>query len=469
MTILYHTSVSLYLLAARIAGLFSNKAALFYNGRRGLLSSIEQIMSVQEESYGKRYWIHCASVGEFEQARPLIEKIKASEPSSNIVVTFFSPSGYELRKNYSLSNNVFYLPMDTLANAKKFIEYVKPNVAIFIKYEFWRNYLSVLKEQNIPTYLVSAIFRENQYFFKWWGGNFRKMLKCFTHFFVQDCQSQLLLNSIGITNVSVVGDTRFDRVIEITRNNKIIAPLEIFIGNEQSGELVNRQVKNQICCVAGSTWAPDEEFLLSFMKQYEQKQLGEATQGKSRLMAKLIIAPHEVGEGHIKKIEALFADYKVVKISDFSASVNEPIMQQNISSIQQNQILAKQEFTRAQIEKLTKAQVFIIDSIGILSAAYRYGNFAYVGGGFGAGIHNILEAATYGLPVVFGPKYQKFKEAVDLIELGGAFSVAKGKVQILEKLAVDVKFREQCSKVCEAYVQKNIGATVNILKTIAPV
>jgi len=486
LTILYHTSLRLYYLASGIAGLFSNKAALFYNGRKGLLNYIKQRMSLKDDLSGTRYWIHCASVGEFEQARPLIEKIKEIEPSSYIVVTFFSPSGYELRKNYSLAANVFYLPMDTIANARKFVEYVKPDVAIFIKYEFWRNYLSVLKQQNIPVYLVSAIFRENQPFFRWWGANFRKMLGNFTHFFVQDDQSETLLRSIGITNVSVAGDTRFDRVIEITRNNKTIAPLELFTENikvndlslEKPGEKVNelliKYLNSHICCVAGSTWPPDEELLRSFMKNYELTKIEKSNDSKVKpTVLKLIIAPHEVEEAHIKKIESLFAEYKVVKFSDFlvkqdetMAQPNKASAQQNKASALQNRLFIEQNYTQAQIEKLTEAQVFIIDTVGILSTAYRYGNFAYVGGGFGVGIHNILEAATYGLPVVFGPKYEKFKEAKDLIPLGGAFSVEKDQTEILEKLVWDHDFREKCSKVCEHYVQKNIGATAIILKQL---
>ncbi len=438
LTILYHTFLSLYLFASRIAGLFSEKAALFYDGRRGLLAHIKQVVSSEQTLLGTRYWIHCASVGEFEQARPLIERIKEEEPLSYIVITFFSPSGYKLRKNYNLASNVFYLPMDTKANARKFVEYIKPNVAIFIKYEFWKNYLTTLKEQNIPTYLVSAIFREDQSFFKWWGANFRKILSRFTHIFVQDSHSKTLLESIGYTNVSVAGDTRFDRVIEITRNNKTIPSLEFFIGNKN----INEQVIDYTCCVAGSTWPPDEELLLSFLIKTNSSAL------------KMIIAPHEVSESHIKKIESLFNAYKIVKYSDFLA---------------QQDKTGEQQFIQVQIEKLINAQIFIIDTVGILSTAYRYGNFAYVGGGFGTGIHNILEAATYGLPVVFGPKYEKFKEAVDLIALGGAFSVEKGETEVLEKLFVDSKYREYSCEVCEDYVKKNIGATARILKTIAPI
>lgn len=433
LTILYHTSIQLYLLASRIAGLFSKKAAQFYRGRKGLLSHIKQVMSSSQGSSGTRYWFHCASVGEFEQARPLIEKIKEREPNSYIVLTFFSPSGYELRKNYPLASAVFYLPMDTKRNAKKFVEYVKPQVVIFIKYEFWRNYFKVLKELDIPLYLVSAIFRETQPFFKWWGGSFRKILKNCTHLFVQDTKSKSLLSSIGITNVSVAGDTRFDRVFEITQNNQTIAALDFFTSNVESNK-----GSAHICCVAGSTWPLDEELLALFMKQFERF-------NSNQIVLKLVIAPHEIDKAHIKKIESLFAQFRVVKFSSFSGTIN-----------------------KLQRENLLNAQVFILDTVGLLSTAYRYGSFAYVGGGFGVGIHNILEAATYGLPVVFGPKYEKFKEAVDLISLGGAFTVNKDETEILEKFVLDVQFRESCSTICSEYVKKNKGATANILNAVAP-
>jgi len=532
LTILYYVFLRLYIGASLIASFFSKKAALFYYGRKGVLNHIEHIMSSAETYKGTRYWFHCASVGEFEQARPLIEKIKEREPLTSIVITFFSPSGYELRKDYSLASAVFYLPMDTRANARKFVEYVKPNVAIFIKYEFWRNYLLVLKEQNIPLYLVSAIFRENQSFFKWWGGSFRKMLANFTHFFVQDNQSETLLRSIGIANVSVAGDTRFDRVFEITQNSKAIASLEVFtrdkvFSNEpdnspntnlneylseqtieqptgptikhSTGPAIERPTGqtikqsndftyNKMCCVAGSTWPPDQELLLNFMRQFatpasksrdlllekpnnltkESVKLAEEPNESSanKVELKLVIAPHEVDEAHIKKIESLFAAYKVVKFSDFSEVNNQLQAQPNNLLTKQNGISAHQNFSSAQIEELSSAQIFIIDTVGILSTAYRYGNFAYVGGGFGVGIHNILEAATYGLPVVFGPKYEKFKEAVDLIALGGAFTVTKDETETLERLSLDTEFRKHCSQICRDYVQTNRGATTNILKEI---
>ena len=454
MSILYHTSLKLYLLGSKIAGLFSKKAALFYSGRRELFNHIEHSISASHSSKETRYWFHCASVGEFEQARPLIEKIKEREPHSYIVVTFFSPSGYELRKNYTLANNVFYLPMDTMANARKFVEVINPNIVIFVKYEFWRNYFSVLNERDIPLYLVSAIFRANQPFFRWWGANFRKMLANFTHFFVQDIESETLLRSIGVTNVSVAGDTRFDRVFEITQNNKTIAALELF-----TRKIVGSN--NSLCCVAGSTWPPDEQLLHNFIEQYSVEDLidedCESLVKEKRVggeSLKLVIAPHEVDELHIKKIESLFSSFSVVKFSDFYG--------------QNNNAYSELSFTSAQKEKLSSAQIFILDTVGLLSTAYRYGNFAYVGGGFGVGIHNILEAATYGLPVVFGPNYEKFKEAIDLIALGGAFSIDKGQVAILEKIVLDVRFREQCSQICREYVQKNLGATANILNAIAP-
>ncbi len=419
MTILYNTLMRLYLLGAALASPFSEKASLFYKGRKNLLRLIDQVMFKKAKDNKIKVWFHCASVGEFEQARPLIEKLKKEYSGVSVVVTFFSPSGYELRKNYPFADFVFYLPMDTKGNAIRFIESVNPCCAIFIKYEFWKNYLSVLQKRGIPTYLVSGIFRRNQIFFKPWGASFRNILKSFSHFYLQDTSSQNLLKEIGFVNSTVSGDTRFDRVFEITQTEIDIRGLNLF-------------AKNGVCCVAGSTWSPDEQLLVAFIKE-------------SSPLFKFVIAPHETDVQHIEKLESMLEGIKFIRYSETDSCPSADI---------------------------TDASVFILDTVGLLSIAYRYGRFAYVGGGFGKGIHNILEAATYGLPVVFGPNYQKFKEARDLIELGGAFSVNNSVSEVsslFDSLFAEGNFYDNSSLVCREYVQKNLGATDNILKSIAPV
>ena len=426
MTILYHTSLYLYLFASAIAGIFSRKAAKFYNGRKDLLRTIESKMAQLYASTGKindLLWVHCASVGEFEQARPVIEKHRATFPDVAVILTFFSPSGYELRKNYSFADAVFYLPMDTRGNVTRFLDLIKPTKVIFVKYEFWRNYLGELKRREIPVYLISAIFREDQHFFKFWGGYFRKILNNFDHIFVQDDNSERLLKNIGIENVTVCGDTRFDRVREVTGTLTQIEPLAAFS-------------QNSFCMVAGSTWPADEEILARFFKA--EKSLSDKS---TKLPFKLVIAPHEVDDSHINKIMGLFEEFKVVRYSEVKKAT-------------------------AAIE----ADVFIIDTIGILSVAYRYGSVAYIGGGFGVGIHNILEAAAYGIPVIFGPKYQKFKEAKDLIKEGGAYSIdsfEKFSDQMLQ-LTSKHELLTRRGEICKEYVERNLGATSAILASIYP-
>lgn len=453
MTILYHTSLYLYLFASAIAGIFSRKAAKFYNGRKDLLKKIESKMAQLYVSKGNTkdlLWIHCASVGEFEQARPVIEKHKATFPDVTVILTFFSPSGYELRKNYSFADAVFYLPMDTRGNVTRFLDLIKPTKVIFVKYEFWRNYLGELKRRAIPVYLISAIFREEQHFFKFWGGYFRKILNNFDHIFVQDDNSERLLKNIGVENVTVCGDTRFDRVREVTGTDTQIEPLAAFS-------------QNSFCLVAGSTWPADEEILARFFKaeksrcdrntismentvnlsqnELSHKEGDKLSKLELRSPLKLVIAPHEVDDSHINKIMGLFEEFKVVRYSE--------------------------------VKKVTaaiEADVFIIDTIGILSVAYRYGSVAYIGGGFGVGIHNILEAAAYGIPVIFGPKYQKFKEAKDLIQEGGAYSIDS-----LEKFSDSMlqltskpELLTRRGEICKEYVERNLGATSAILASIYP-
>ncbi len=402
-----------------VLGLFNKKASLFYHGRIGLLDMMRsQVVNTGDPIL----WVHCASVGEFEQGRPLIESYKQRNPSHKILLTFFSPSGYELRKNYPLAEWVFYLPIDSKDNAVAFLDIVKPHMAIFIKYEFWFNYLYELKHRGIPTYVASAIFMPGQRFFRWYGGLFRQMLRNFTHLFVQDQASAALLHKIGIDNVTVSGDTRFDRVNQITIANGNVEHIRIF-------------AQISPCWVAGSTWPIDEEMIAAIFHNLP--------------FNKLIIAPHEVHHNHIAKICTYFSEYKVIKYSQI-----------------------KDVKIDARIEaRLREARVLIIDSIGILSKVYKYGSFAYIGGGFGAGIHNILEVSTYGRPVIFGPKYKKFKEAVDLVGLGGAISITRIRDLNLHvnKFLSDDVMCGKCGAISREYIEKNVGASERVLDIISPI
>ncbi len=408
MTLIYKIGIFFYSLLIRLVSPFNQKAKQFVVGRKNWKETLHS----QIEKEARYIWFHCASLGEFEQGRPVIEEIKKRFPEYKIVLTFFSPSGYEIRKNYDGANIVSYLPMDTKANAQAFINMVKPEKVFFIKYEFWYFYISELKNQNIPLYLFSAIFRENQHFFKNtpWGKWFRKALFQFEHFFVQNKTSAELLKSIGLSNISVSGDTRFDRVATIARAAKKIPIVNKFKGDSQ-------------LIVAGSTWKPDEELLIEFINQNKD--------------VKFIIAPHEVSAININRIHQLLTKPAI-----------------SFSNINENEI--------------DQYQVLIIDSIGLLSSLYQYGNLAYIGGGFGVGIHNILEAATFGMPIVFGPNYKKFKEAVDLTSNGGAFSITNF-IELnhtLKQLTSDKKVLYNASRISKDYVSKNVGSTKFIIKKV---
>ncbi len=408
MIFLYQTGIIVYSLLIRAASVFNKKARLFMQGRRNWKNTVSR----QVDNTARYIWFHCASLGEFEQGRPVIESIKNRFPEYKIVLTFFSPSGYEIRKNYEKADLVFYLPPDTKRNARKFIDIIQPEKVFFVKYEYWYFYISELKKRNIPLYQVSAIFRESQLFFrdsalgKW----YRKMLHQFTHFFVQDKKSEELLASIGITNVSLAGDTRFDRVAAIAAGSKELPLVEKFRGESK-------------LLIAGSTWKPDEEMLAAFINNVDD--------------VKMIIAPHEVSVVNINRLQQMLKTPHVL-------------------------------YSEAENDNLAAKQVLIIDSIGLLSSLYRYGDVAYIGGGFGVGIHNILEAATFGLPVVFGPNYQKFKEAVDLTKRGGAFTVKDvGELNsILKKLFTDKNYLDETSAVSKKYVAENVGATSLIIKKV---
>ena len=408
--ILYKLGIYIYDILIRFASPFNSKAKLLLNGRKRTLAELKNTKPCKD----KLYWFHVASLGEFEQGRPLIEKLKADKPEIKILLTFFSPSGYEMRKNYELADYVLYLPADTKRNAVKLIHSFKPSAAIFIKYEFWYYYLHELYVSNIPTYLIAAKFLPNQVFFKSWGGFFRKMLNFFTHIYVQDEASYQLIELLTKAKVYKSGDTRFDRVAQIAQSAKKLDIIENF------------------CCdkptmVCGSTWPADEEKLFAFINEY-------------RGTYKWIIAPHEIGEGHIKSIE---------------------------SKCKKSYILYSKILSDG-ITDISSYDVLIIDIIGILSSVYRYANIAYIGGGFGVGIHNTLEAAVYGLPIVFGPNYKRFNEAAELIDSGAAKSIgSKEELNLLLDSLVNNEslIKDMGSKAAE-YVKSNLGATDLISKQI---
>ncbi len=408
MTLIYKTGIFLYSILIRIFSVFNEKAKLFVSGRRNWEEKLHQKI----DKRAKYIWFHCSSLGEFEQGRPVIEELKKQFPEYKIILTFFSPSGYEIRKNYPFADIVAYLPIDTKSNARSFLNIVNPEKAFFVKYEFWYFYITELKKRRIPLYIISAIFRENQQFFNNtpWGKWYRKMLSEIEHLFVQNEKSGELLKTIGIKNFTVSGDTRFDRVAAIAEGSKELPIVEKFRGNS-------------CLIVAGSTWKPDEELLSEFINQ------GEGI--------KFVIAPHEVSAGNINRVHQL---------------LKKPVI----------------SYSKATLSEIGSYQVLIIDSIGILSSVYRYGNIAYIGGGFGVGIHNILEAATFGLPVIFGPNFKKFKEAVDLSSEGGAVPVSNYNElrNALNNLVNNKSALIKASEICRKFVAKNVGSTKHIVKKV---
>ena len=403
MIFLYNFTVLLASLLLPIIAVFNKKIKLFIGGRKETFSKIK---SLKNEDV---IWFHAASLGEFEQARPIIEKLKKDTKHYKILVTFFSPSGYEIRKNYNLADVVCYLPLDSKANARKFIEIVNPKMAIFIKYEFWPNFLNELKAKEVPTILVSGILRKKQIFFKFYGGFMRKSLQAFNHFFVQNKHSKELLNSINFKNVTIAGDTRFDRVSKILEQNNVL-------------EYINEFKNNQYTLVAGSTWKEDEELLVNYINN------------EASINEKFIIAPHNI------KSEAIIELQK---------------------SINKKTVL----FSDKNDKKLSEYNVFIIDTIGILTKIYAAANVAYVGGGLKTGLHNILEPATFGIPVIIGDKYNKFQEAIDLVKIGGCVSIKNQ--QELNKSLInfnkDEEDRDLTGLLNKKYVQENLGATKQIM------
>lgn len=408
MVFLYNLGIRFYIFLVRIVSPFNKKAKLWLNGRKNWQSKIRNAVDPNAQTV----WIHCSSLGEFEQGRPLIETIKQKNPSIKVVLTFFSPSGYEVRKNYSGADYIFYLPIDTKRNARIFIDIIQPQLAIFVKYEFWYYYLAQLKRKDIPTFIISANFRDNQVFFKPYGKWYRQFLRSFNHLFVQNQHSLELLGSIGIKNVTIAGDTRFDRVAKVASEAKQIPFIEQFCGTDK-------------VIIAGSTWPKDEEILAAFINQNHGR-------------VKLIIAPHEIDSDHIKNIQNIFHSKSI-------------------------------RFTEHQNTSPDGAKILIIDTIGMLASIYRYGHIAYIGGGFGVGIHNTLEAATFGVPIIFGPNYHKFQEANDLIALKAGFSINTPieLSNLLNLLLNDEQMRINAGNNSKKFVLSGVGATDKILNSIS--
>ncbi len=417
---MYNVIIYLYLLGVAVYSLFNDKVRKMWRGEREAFAVLRE--KVDPEA--KYVWFHAASLGEFEQGRPLMEQLRRDHPEYKILLTFFSPSGYEVRKNYEGADIITYLPLDTITNARRFLRLVRPVMAFFIKYEFWYNYLHILKHRNVPVYSVSSIFRPNQVFFRWYGRQYSHVLKCFTHFFVQNEVSKELLGKLNITNVTVSGDTRFDRVLQIKEAAKQLPVVERFVaGVKDSGA-------GPKVFVAGSSWLPDEEIFVKYFNEHRDW--------------KLIIAPHVIGEDHLQQIEKLLEGRNVIRYTQAEDIVGrEPSM-------------------------ISDAEVLIINCFGLLSSIYNYGSVAYVGGGFGVGIHNLLEAAVWDVPVFFGPNNLKFQEAQGLKKSGG-FEITdyESFARQMDRFASDPDYLKSEGRKAGHFVKAQSGATQTVLSAVS--
>lgn len=417
---IYNIVIYFVLWGIAIASLFNEKVRKMWRGEREAFKILKQ----KVDPNAKYIWFHAASLGEFEQGRPLMERIRKDYPQYKILLTFYSPSGYEVRKNYEGADIICYMPVDTRLNAIRFLRLVRPVMAFFIKYEFWSNFLHILKHRNIPTYSVSSIFREDQVFFKWYGRSYAGVLKCFTRFFVQNEESKRLLEGIGITAVDVVGDTRFDRVLQIKEAAKQLPICEAFrtgVASSQSADVPHHDFK---VFVAGSSWPPDENIFIPFFNEHKDW--------------RLLIAPHVIAEEHLKLILSLIKGKKVVR------------------------------YTQTTPEEAADADVLIIDCFGLLSSMYNYGDVAYIGGGFGVGIHNTLEAAVWNMPVIFGPNNKKFQEAQGLLKSGGGFEINTYEdfSGLMSSLMNNETFLKQAGDKAGAFVAHLAGATDKVLASV---
>ena len=431
---IYNVVIYFVLWGIAIASLFNEKVRKMWRGERDAFRVLRENVDPSE----KYIWFHAASLGEFEQGRPLMERIRRDYPQYKILLTFYSPSGYEVRKNYEGADIICYMPVDTRLNAIRFLRLVRPVMAFFIKYEFWSNFLHILKYRNIPTYSVSSIFREDQVFFKWYGRSYANVLKCFTRFFVQNEESKLLLAGIGITDVDVVGDTRFDRVLQIKEAAKHLPICEAFrkgisadgyssdgsLTESPTGKSASVPSQDYKVFVAGSSWPPDEEIFIRFFNEHKDW--------------RLLIAPHVIAEEHLKLILSLLKDKKVVR------------------------------YTQTTPEEAAGADVLIIDCFGLLSSMYHYGDVAYIGGGFGVGIHNTLEAAVWNMPVIFGPNNKKFQEAQGLLKSGGGFEINNFEdfAGLMKSMMNDEAFLKSAGEKAGEFVASLSGATDKVLSKV---
>ncbi len=405
---MYNIAIYIYLIGVAIASCFNKKVKKMWAGERQAL----KVLREKVDPNARYIWFHAASLGEFEQGRPLMEYLRKTHPEYKILLTFFSPSGYEVRKNYEGADIICYLPLDTIRNARRFLRAIKPVMAFFIKYEFWYNYLHILQHRGIPTYSVSSIFRPDQIFFQWYGKGYGRVLKCFTHFFVQNIESKNLLAKLDIHDVEVVGDTRFDRVLQIKEASKQLPIVEKFTENTSK------------VFIAGSSWLPDEEVFLKYFNLHKDW--------------KLIVAPHVIGEDHLAQIFELLKGRRVVR------------------------------YTEATEENVKDAEVLIIDCFGLLSSIYHYGTISYVGGGFGVGIHNVLEAAVWDIPVIFGPNNKRFQEAQGLIMAGGGFEINdyQNFRDLMMRFETDEMFLQTSKKHAGEFVKGRAGATEKIMGSL---
>ena len=397
------------MIGVAIASLFNKKVKKMWAGERQAV----KVLKEKVDPEARYIWFHAASLGEFEQGRPLIEHLRETHPEYKILLTFFSPSGYEVRKNYEGADIICYLPLDTIRNARRFLRAVKPVMAFFIKYEFWYNYLHILQHRGVPTYSVSSIFRPDQIFFQWYGRQYGRVLKCFTHFFVQNMESKALLAKLGITDVDVVGDTRFDRVLQIKEASKQLPIVEQFTAHAQK------------VFVAGSSWLPDEEIFIKYFDIHKDW--------------KLIIAPHVISDEHLSQIFELLKGRRVVR------------------------------YTEATEKNVKDAEVLIIDCFGLLSSIYHYGTVSYVGGGFGVGIHNVLEAAVWDIPVVFGPNNKHFQEAQGLMLVQGGFEINDYQSfrDLIMRFETDAFFLQNAGENAGAFVKSRAGATAKVMENVS--
>lgn len=397
------------MIGVAITSLFNKKVKKMWAGERQAV----KVLKEKVDPEARYIWFHAASLGEFEQGRPLIEHLRETHPEYKILLTFFSPSGYEVRKNYEGADIICYLPLDTIRNARRFLRAVKPVMAFFIKYEFWYNYLHILQHRGVPTYSVSSIFRPDQIFFQWYGRQYGRVLKCFTHFFVQNMESKALLAKLGITDVDVVGDTRFDRVLQIKEASKQLPIVEQFTAHAQK------------VFVAGSSWLPDEDIFIKYFDIHKDW--------------KLIIAPHVISDEHLSQIFELLKGRRVVR------------------------------YTEATEDNVKDAEVLIIDCFGLLSSIYHYGTVSYVGGGFGVGIHNVLEAAVWDIPVVFGPNNKHFQEAQGLMLVQGGFEIKDYQSfrDLMMRFETDASFLQNAGENAGAFVKSRAGATAKVMENVS--